>query len=48
MGRRGPEGWLSGAGYPVIIGETGDQSSTGTVGTPFLAALLPWADAHAV
>ena len=36
------------AGYPIIIGETGDHSAAGTVGAPFLAVLLPWADAHAV
>jgi endoglucanase len=32
------------AGYPIIIGETGDQSSNGTTTAPFLAVLLPWAD----
>ena len=36
------------AGYPIIVGETGDQSSNGTVATPFLAILLPWADSHNV
>ena len=36
------------AGYPIIIGETGDQSSNGTVAAPFLAILLPWADSHGV
>jgi hypothetical protein len=36
------------AGYPIIIGETGDRSAAGTVGTPFLAVVLPWADAHGV
>ena len=32
------------AGYPIIIGETGDQSSDGTTSAPFLAGLLSWAD----
>ena len=32
------------AGYPIIIGETGDQSSDGTKSAPFLAGLLAWAD----
>jgi endoglucanase len=36
------------AGYPIIIGETGDHSAAGTVGAPFLAVLLPWADARGV
>jgi hypothetical protein len=36
------------AGYPIIIGETGDQSCGGTVGAPFLALALSWADAHGV
>jgi aryl-phospho-beta-D-glucosidase BglC (GH1 family) len=36
------------AGYPVIIGETGDLSSNGTVSAPFMAKLLPWADLHGV
>jgi endoglucanase len=36
------------AGYPIIIGETGDRSAAGTVGAPFLAVVLPWADAHGV
>lgn len=29
---------------PVIIGETGDRSANGTVGSPFVQRLLPWAD----
>ncbi len=36
------------AGYPIIIGETGDHSAAGTKDAPFLAVLLPWADAHDV
>ena len=32
------------AGYPIIIGETGDHSADGTTSAPFLATLLPWAD----
>jgi endoglucanase len=32
------------AGYPIIIGETGDQSSNGTASAPFLVGLLSWAD----
>lgn len=36
------------AGYPIIIGETGDRSVNGTTSAPFLAVLLPWADAHNV
>jgi endoglucanase len=36
------------AGYPIIIGETGDQSSAGTSSAPFLAVLLPWVDARNV
>lgn len=36
------------AGYPIIIGETGDQSSPGTGAAPFLNVLLPWADKHSV
>jgi hypothetical protein len=32
------------AGYPIIIGETGDQSSNGTPSAPFLTGLLAWAD----
>jgi endoglucanase len=41
------EGILS-AGYPIIVGETGDQSSPGTRATPFIDILLPWADTHNV
>jgi endoglucanase len=36
------------AGYPIIIGETGDHSAAGTVGAPFLANLLPWVDHYNV
>ena len=36
------------AGYPIVISETGDHNSSGTVGAPYLAILLPWADAHDV
>jgi endoglucanase len=36
------------AGYPVIIGETGDRSTAGTVGAPFMANLLPWIDRYHV
>lgn len=32
------------AGVPVVITETGDQNSTGTVGSPYVSTLLPWAD----
>ena len=32
------------AGIPVVITESGDQSSAGTVGAPFESVLLPWAD----
>ncbi|HEX3397398.1 MAG TPA: glycoside hydrolase family 5 protein [Steroidobacteraceae bacterium] len=35
-------------GYPIIIGETGDQASDGTASAPFLDILLPWADKHDV
>jgi endoglucanase len=41
------EGVLA-AGYPVIITETGDHNAPGTVGSPFEATLLPWADEHGV
>jgi aryl-phospho-beta-D-glucosidase BglC (GH1 family) len=36
------------AGYPVIVGETGDHSANGTVGAPFMANFLPWADQYGV
>jgi endoglucanase len=36
------------AGFPIIIGETGDRSVNGTTSAPFLAVLLPWADSHKV
>lgn len=36
------------AGYPLIIGETGDHSVAGTVGAPFMANLLPWVDRYHV
>jgi len=36
------------AGYPIIIGETGDRSVNGTTSAPFLGVLLPWADSHNV
>ncbi len=32
------------AGVPVIITESGDQDTAGTVGAPFESKLLPWAD----
>jgi endoglucanase len=32
------------AGIPVIITESGDQDTAGTVGAPFESKLLPWAD----
>jgi len=35
------------AGYPVIIGETGDHSTTGAT-APFMANLLPWLDQNGV
>jgi hypothetical protein len=34
------------AGYPVLITEFGDHNAPGTVGSPFVSNLLPWADAH--
>ncbi len=36
------------AGYPVVITETGDHDTPGTVGSPFVSKVLPWADAHNV
>ena len=36
------------AGYPIIIGETGDQSSEGTKSAPFLTALVDWADQRSI
>jgi aryl-phospho-beta-D-glucosidase BglC (GH1 family) len=36
------------AGFPIIIGETGDRSVNGTASAPFLDVLLPWADSHNV
>ncbi|HTY48311.1 MAG TPA: glycoside hydrolase family 5 protein [Steroidobacteraceae bacterium] len=36
------------AGYPIVISETGDHNAPGTVGSPLLARLLPWADARHV
>lgn len=36
------------AGYPIIIGETGDQSTNGTSSAPFLSGLLAWADQRQV
>jgi endoglucanase len=36
------------AGYPIVIGETGDHSVAGTPDAPFLATLLPWADKNSV
>ena len=36
------------AGYPVIATEFGDHDAAGTVGSPFVSNLLPWADAHGV
>jgi endoglucanase len=49
----GPQTWgwmdkILAAGYPVIIGETGDQSANGTKSAPFLTRLLPWADKNSV
>jgi endoglucanase len=35
------------AGYPIIIGETGDESATGDT-AQWLPTLLPWADANNV
>jgi aryl-phospho-beta-D-glucosidase BglC (GH1 family) len=35
------------AGYPIIIGETGDQSAAGS-SAPFMKELLPWASARGV
>jgi len=32
------------AGYPVFITEFGDHNAPGTVGSPFVSNLLPWAD----
>jgi endoglucanase len=36
------------AGYPIVIGETGDHSAQGTTNAPFLAVVLPWADQNSV
>ncbi len=36
------------AGIPVVITETGDHDTPGTVGAPFVSKVLPWADAHDV
>jgi hypothetical protein len=36
------------AGYPIVVGETGDRSAPGTADAPFLAVLLPWADKNSV
>jgi len=36
------------ANVPVILTEVGDHSSPGTVGAPFAAIVLPWADAHGI
>lgn len=44
-------GWaerILAAGYPILITETGDHNAPGTVGAPYLAHLLPWADEHAM
>lgn len=35
---------IMGAGIPLIITETGDASASGTVGSPFVSVVLPWAD----
>jgi endoglucanase len=47
-----PQNWtwaaaILNAGYPIIIGETGDRSSSGST-APFMAVLLPWADLNDV
>jgi hypothetical protein len=34
------------AGYPVLITEFGDHNVAGTLSSPFVSNLLPWADAH--
>jgi endoglucanase len=36
------------AGYPLVITETGDHDTAGTVGSPLLQNLLPWADSNGV
>ena len=36
------------AQYPVVIGETGDHSADGTVGSAYLSTLLPWADSQGI
>lgn len=36
------------ADYPILITETGDHNAPGTRGSPYLANLLPWADAHGI
>jgi len=36
------------AGIPVVITESGDQNSVGTVDAPFESKLLPWADTAGV
>jgi hypothetical protein len=32
------------AGIPLVISETGDHNAPGTVGSPFVSKVLPWAD----
>lgn len=39
---------LIAAGIPVIITETGDHNAPGTVGSPLLSAVLPWADQRGI
>ena len=36
------------AAVPVIISETGDHNTPGTVGSPFVSEVLPWADQHEI
>lgn len=36
------------AGFPVIITETGDHNAPGTMGSPLVSAVLPWADKRGV
>jgi hypothetical protein len=49
----GPDAWgwidaILTAGYPIIIGETGDRSAPGTTNAPFLAKILAWSDKNSV
>ena len=36
------------SGVPVVMTEIGEHDAAGTVGSPFLQQLLPWADSHGI